>query len=314
MKTKKGQWLAFLFLLIIFLIAVYFFYQYYLDFISEPVPFIKNSTSDNITSYSSQLQFYPNMLFNKKQIIYNIDNSCDKDKRIRMIEAFARIENKTSLLKFYENIYPEKADILVSCQEMKEEISGTYFIAGEGGPTEITNTLAFYIIEKGKILLLYSRNQCNNYNIELHELLHVLGFEHSNNPESIMYNTSSCNQQLTQDIIQELKRLYSIPELPDLSFSNISAMKHGSYLDFYAEIKNMGLNQAENVKLEVYAEDENKKIDEYDLGNISYGEGKYLEVKNSHASRSVTKIRFVIVSGQELNKENNVAEFFLPNS
>jgi hypothetical protein len=310
MKTKKAQWLAFLLTLIIFLIAIYFFYQYYLDLTSEPIPFIKNS-SENITSYSSQLQSYPNMLFIKKDIFYNVNNSCNKEKIVRMLQAFSRIENETSLLKFYENIYPEKSDILISCQETKEE-HGKYFIAGEGGPTQLTNTSSFYIIEKAKILLLYSKNQCSNYNIELHELLHVLGFEHSDNPESIMYNSSSCNQQLTPDIIQELKRLYSIPRLADLHFSNISAIKHGSYLDFNTEIRNIGLAQAENVKLEIYA-DENRKIDEYDLGNTSYGEGKFLEVKNSHAGRQVAKIKFVIVSGQELSKENNIAELILPN-
>jgi len=149
----------------------------------------------------------------------------------------------------------------------------------------------------------------------LHELLHVLGFEHSENKNSIMYNTTSCQQILTNDIIDELKRLYSIQELPDLYFSSISATKHGSYLDFNVEVINSGLNEAENVKLEIYAEDEEEeKIDEFILENVGYGEGKSLEVKNLKISRAASKIKFVIVNGEDLDEKNNIIELFLPES
>ena len=124
-----------------------------------------------------------------------------------------------------------------------------------------------------------------------------------------MYNTTSCNQILTLDIVKELKRLYSIPELPDLYYSNVSATKHSSYLDFNVEVRNSGLNKAENVKLEVYAEE---KVEEFNLGDINYGEGKYLEVKNIKIKRDANKLKFILVTGEELDKENNAIELFLP--
>ena len=73
------------------------------------------------------------------------------------------------------------------------------FIAGEGGPTSITNTSLYNVILKGKILL-YKKSECEEPIVELHELLHVFGFDHSQDPNNIMFNLSSCNQEISQDI------------------------------------------------------------------------------------------------------------------
>ncbi len=297
----------------------YFLYFAISNFVAEPIPFIQNFSPElqvkNQTSYKGELQFYPNMRFAKKTLIYNIEPSCNEKKQTRMRRAFLKLENETGLLKFYRNIYKEKADILVSCQEseLAEKIPGEYYIAGEGGPTAIINTSLFYVIEKGKVLLLYKESACNNYNVELHELLHVFGFKHSENKKSVMYNTTFCNQVLTQDIIEELKRLYSIEELPDLYIENVSAIKEGIYLSFDVQVRNQGLSDAENVTLELYSN--GKKIDEFDLGKINYGEGKILEVKDKRLhSRKDDSIKFVLVSGKELDKENNIIELFLASS
>jgi len=286
----------------------YYLYLEISDLRAEPVKFLHNKTiSRNQSSYSSQLQFYPDMRFPKKDIFYNIDFSCGEDKKTRMLQAFTRLEQETDLIKFYSS--QQEPDILVSCQETEvEQEAGKYFIAGEGGPTTIINTTKFYIIEKGKVLLFYKENSCNNYNVELHELLHVFGFEHSNNKESIMYNTTFCYQVLTDDIAAELKRLYLIPELPDLYFNNVSVIKHGSYLDFEIDVRNQGLANSENISLDLFSEE---KIDSFELGNISYGEGKLFQAKNIKISRSLKKIKFILVDGKELEKENNEIELFL---
>jgi len=300
------------FLLLVTLIAL--FYMLYLN-ISEinavSIPFIQNPTPNpNQSSYSGYLQFYSNMRFPSTRISYNIQDSCPKAKKTRMLEAFSRLENETNLLKFSESSEPE---IFITCQETQEEIPGKYFIAGEGGPTEIINASAFYIIEQGKVLLLYAKTDCNNYNIALHELLHVFGFEHSTNKESIMYNLTLCNQIITNDITNELKRLYSIPELPDLIFSSVTALKHGSYLDFNVEIKNQGLAESENASIDVYTKNSvEEKIDQFGLGSINYGEGKYLEVKNIKIDRNTKSLKFVLIDGKEINQGNNIAELFLP--
>ena len=74
---------------------------------------------------------------------------------------------------------------------------------------------------------------CSYPNVELHELLHVLGFDHSENKKSIMYQLiESCDQILDQSIINQLKLLYAEENLPDLYFDKINVIKKGRYLPF----------------------------------------------------------------------------------
>lgn len=321
---KRGKFLKFVmlsFLLILLVVAGYFLYLTALQLSAEPMPFTENKTtskptesSRNQSSYAGELQFYPNMRFSKKELRYNIEESCSDEKKKRVLQAFSRIENETGMLRFFGTT-EQIADILIKCEETEtEEIPGEYYIAGEGGATSIINNTLFYIIEKGKILLYYKKSSCDNYNIELHELLHVLGFKHSENKQSIMYNTSSCNQLLTLDIVDELKRIYSIEELPDLTITNVSATQHSLYyLNFNIEVRNQGLIIVENVKLELYADyGREEKVEVFDLAGIGYGEGKLLEVKNlKMPSRKVQKIKFVLIDGEELNEENNIISLFL---
>jgi hypothetical protein len=298
-------------------VSSYFLYLSILDFTAEPIPFIQTEAQlppqKNQSSFSEQFQFYPNMRFAKKSLIYNIGDSCPENKKTRMRQAFARIEEETGLLNFYQNINPKKADILASCNKTETQIQEKYFIVGEGGPTHLINTSLFYIIEEGKVLLFYAKSKCDNYNVELHELLHIFGFKHSNNKESIMYNTTFCNQVLTDDIVEELKRLYSIEELPDLYFSRISATKSGALLSFEAEVRNQGLSNSDDVMLKLYSKGE--KVDDFDLGRINYGEGKILQVKNIKLpSRKIDSIKFILADSEELYNENNIAELYLPSA
>lgn len=273
---------------------------------SSPRNFVLNQSTSEIPSYNGSLQFYPNMRFPGKTLSYNIDSICSQEKHDRMIQAFSRLENET-LLKFSLSLNPV-SDIFITCKESQVPENQETFIAGEGGAKTIIRTERFNIIEQGEILLLYQES-CNSYNVELHELLHVLGFTHSNNPKSLMYNTSDCSQRLTQDILDEINKLYSIDELPDLYLTNVSAIKHSnfmiSYIDFSLDVKNQGLKEAREVKLEVYSS--SSKVDEFSLGKIGYGEGKYFQAKNIKFSGD--KVSFLVKSAEaDLNLENNRAD------
>ena len=296
--NKKGflGWLLFFLIIAILGILAYSYLSP-----SSPRNFVQNYSTVNIPSYNGTLQFYPNMRFPKKSLSYSIDTACSQEKRDRMIQAFSRLENETQL-KFSES---SLGDILVNCRETQAPENGETFIAGEGGAKTIIKTDKYNIIEQGEILLLYQK-ACNNYHVELHELLHVFGFKHSDNPSSLMYNVSECNQRLTQDIVLELERLYSVSELPDLYMINVSATKHSafmiSYLDFSLDVKNQGLAKADNVILEVY--DSSSKVDEFTLETISYGEGKYFKAKNIRFSGN--KVSFLVKSAEaDLDLTNN---------
>ena len=205
------------------------------------------------------MQFYPNMRFSQLPISYGFDSECSQKRRENIRKATDLLTAKTPLV--FE-LAEEDPDIFIACSEQYREEEGL-FIAGHGGPKVIINSTMYSVIEKGTIKLF---SESCGYNVELHEILHVLGFDHSPNPQSIMYNVSSCDQQLTDDILEELNRLYSLPSLPDLYFQNVSSFKKGRYLNIYFAVLNQGLVDASNIHVILYAD--KVKVDEFNIDEI----------------------------------------------
>jgi len=258
-------------------------------------------------------QFYPNMKFNHNAISYNIDPACTEEKRTRMIEAFDELSAKVGILSFFGVV--ADYDIEVNCSESsKPSPKEDFFIAGEGGAREIIQTERYNVITEGVILLHSNPHnfyKCEWPNIELHELLHVFGFDHSQNENSLMYSyLESCEQKLDESIINDLKKLYSQENLADLYFENITGIKKGRYLDFNASIKNSGTINAENVFLSVF--DGNNRLENFGLKDIPFGAGVDFNVQNLKLkSRSSKNVRIVIDQNNsiiEIDKENNIAE------
>lgn len=310
MKNKKAGVFSVIILILVLIALVFASYFLYLNWPSgEPEYFsiINKKTLDaeymNI-EYGETKQFYPNMRFNHNKISYFIDPSCSSERGERMKEAFLTVQDKTTI-SFYSTL-EENADILVGCSKEYKEQEENIFIAGEGGPTKIINTSVYYVILKGKVLL-YKESECSFPVVELHELLHVFGFDHSDNPKNVMYAFSSCDQEITQDIINTLNSLYNINALPDLSISEINASKKARYLDFDITIKNLGLTNSKNTILSVLAE--NKEIDSFSIKDLEFGAGSILSVKNLKLpSRNTKTIEFVIDREneiKELREENN---------
>jgi hypothetical protein len=254
------------------------------------------SLPSNIVSYSTSYQFYPNMRYKTENITYKIGNECDDSKREDMSKAFRYLETNTGILRFFPASSGEDIDIGCGQEYEKEGL----FVAGEGGPSEIINTTLFYVITKGDVLLLGS-NQCTN-NVALHELLHALGFTHSDNPQSVMYNVTSCDQTLSEDVILELKRLYAIPSLPELSFDSVYAVKKGSFLNLNFTIWNRGLGDAAQVQVVLYLD--NQKFDIFDLDNVDVGKGKSYFVGNMKIPMKTSSLKFKIQDGNEIYGNN----------
>ena len=179
--------------IILLLFSIYLFIPFNTtDFTSSSS---SNSNFSLNNSLNNSLQFYPNMRFPTTEISYRIED-CPLQRSNDMEWAFRIIENETPL-----NFYPVKSgeEIIITCQDRKEA-EGNLFIAGEGGPTNITIAGEFNVIEAGKILLMQD-STCPKPNIAMHELLHVLGFDHSKNPKNIMYEISRCDQTIGEDMI-----------------------------------------------------------------------------------------------------------------
>ncbi|MEK6935614.1 MAG: CARDB domain-containing protein, partial [Nanoarchaeota archaeon] len=258
-------------------------------------------------------QFYLNMKFNHNEISYTIDINCLVEKKDKTLSAFKELSDKVNKISFYEN--NENPDIEVSCSEIeKHSVKEDYFIAGEGGAKEIIQTGRYNVITQG--VILFNENpknsiECNWPIVELHELLHVFGFGHSDNKDSLMYPyLENCNQELDQSILDNLNNLYSQENLADLYFEKVDAVKKGRYLDFNVSIKNSGTIMAKNVSLSVI--EDKKIIKQFELDDLSFGAGTNLAVSNINLdSRSSNEISIVIDEKnniKEIDETNNVAE------
>ncbi|MDO8609126.1 MAG: matrixin family metalloprotease, partial [bacterium] len=221
----------------------------------------------------NDMQFYPNMRFPESKISYKIYD-CPLQKEDEFIRALEILEEKTSLTFYKVN---SNEEISASC-DSKSEMKGGLIVAGEGGPTEVIKTDNFNVIMKGHLVLLRN-SDCKDPNIALHEILHVLGFDHSQNPENVMYNITACDQKLGDDTIDLINKIYSYPTLPDLNFENVSAKTHGRYLDTVIGIRNDGLKKADDTKIIIYADDE--QVKEIDLRSLDIGEGVQITLNNS---------------------------------
>ena len=288
--------LSFLFILFSVLLLILYWFIPFGDVVTFGV---KSKNSNFSLSGNEDMQFYSNIRFPNVNISYQIFN-CPVQKENDMETAFEIVSSKT-LLKFHPVASNE--EISVTCDSTTKFGEGL-FIAGEGGPTNITKTENFNVILNGMVLLL-KESTCERPNIAIHELFHVLGFKHSNNPENIMYNFSRCEQTIGDDNINLLNKLYSVPSYSDLSFESAYASMNGRYLDTNFSIRNNGLVKSGEAKIIIYAD--NKNIKEVDLKPLEVGYGIGISLSNIFVNKmSVDELEFVIDSNfSELDLENN---------
>lgn len=257
-----------------------------------------NNFSLNVED-TGNMQFYSNMRFSDSRVSYKIDD-CPLRKKNDMEKAFSIIEDQ-SVLDFYP--VSSNEEIIVTC-DSKNKIEDGLFIAGEGGPVNITKGDSYNVILKGKVLLIKD-SSCGSPNVALHELLHVLGFNHSDNKNNIMYPISNCRQTIGEDIFNLIEEIYSTESLPDLDLQNVSAVMHGKYLDVNLTIKNNGLKDSQESRILIYAE--NSLVKELDIVSLKIGYGRTIMLNNLWIKKiNVNRLDFVIdYEFRELEKNNN---------
>jgi hypothetical protein len=246
-----------------------------------------------------ELQFYPNLRYSDSTISYRIEN-CPLQKQQEFTNSLSILENKT-ILKFYSVSGNE--EIYLTC-DSKTRVDGEFFVAGEGGPTEIVKTSNFNVILHGKVLLL-RESKCEKPIVGIHELLHALGFAHSPNKNNIMYNFSNCNQEIGEDLIKRINTLYSVESLPDLSIEEASAEMSKIYLNAKITFRNNGLKNVGESNLDIFVDGKNVK--QIPISELKIGSGSTLTISNIFVpDLNVQEVKFEIVyPDRELNKTNN---------
>ena len=278
----------------------------YLTLPGEKVNFLPTDISpgvtldDDLTRVESE-QFYERMRFTDRKISYRIEETCSDEKAREMREAFDIFESST-VLEFYSS---NDAQIVIECSNLAPDPEfANHFVAGEGGPTEVINNTLYAVILSGKISF-FRDEECSEPKIATHELLHVLGFNHNDDPNSILYPTLNCNQEIDDYLIDDINELYEADSNPDLKIERVNATKSGPYLKFEISVKNQGLAGAENAALRVYAD--NKEVKDFDLNSIEVGTSKILTVENVRVSRFAKELSFVVDPDNEIEEifENN---------
>jgi hypothetical protein len=237
------------------------------------------------------------MRFASSTISFYIEPSCSLEKQNKMREAFFIISNQTQIISFNE-LQNTKADIFVQCSGKTKYNEDNSFIKGEGGPREYYNFTPFSLIQKGEITLhedVY-KVDCKEPIVEIHELLHVFGFDHVNNKSSVLYPYFSCGQELGQNIPNSLVKLYSVKPLPELTIQSINATKHGKYLDFNISLQNHGLITATNIKLTLTNSDGKS----YEIDNMAPGISTSIQITNHKLkSSNINSVSFEIKAQED---------------
>ena len=264
----------------------------------------------NLIEYGAVPVFSKNLRFNHNIISYFIEDECAGPRREAMVSAFSLFAKEMKIISFYK--VDANADIEVGCSDDYISLGENLFAAGEGGPSRIINTSNFKTIENGKISL-YDDPRCDYPIVEVHELGHVFGFDHSPDPNNIMYNTSGCDQRISEDMIKLIRDLYSIEPLADALISNVESVKRGKYLDFNITILNEGLIAIDDIDLTIVVDGEDIQVIE--LGEIGIGYGRTMRATSVKLpSLNIDVIDFIVDKEdvvRELNEDNNAVQMII---
>ncbi len=145
-------------------------------------------------------------------ISYNINDDCSDYMSKRIRKAFRILTEETDSLLYFTEI-GIGGDLEISCSIPKDRNDYDLGVADLGtiGYLVKGSTIDFYDIESREEEM--SEGLCRRYpDVEIHEILHTFGFDHSTNRESIMAEQSEwgCDVESIDDyIIECLKYTYT---------------------------------------------------------------------------------------------------------
>lgn len=266
----------------------------------------------NVSSHLPQqsAQFYPNMRYQQRIIIYNVSDECTPIKQKLISDALSTLEASTHLRFAHTQTGPAELSYLCSARTPEAE-DKRHFVAGEGGPTRIINTTRYAVILSGKVLL-YRAEKCDRPIIALHETLHALGFDHTSDKKSVMFPLTDCSQELDPSTIAALNELYAVETAPDLVIQRVSANTTGRYLAFEISVANYGLASTPNATLVISSPE--RLLHTFPLDDLEFGQRKTLTASNVRIPRDIETLLFTVEQApgeSDLNPSDNRAELRL---
>ncbi len=180
------------------------------NFSNKEISLTANIISDNLNgnNYSKNNKFYWDhipLTYSLLDLKIKNNSNCSQSQILRIRKAFEIIENSTKeKIKFKENFEFEKVDIKIYCQGVKFD-SINYLDEGKTKYNVRNNQIRYGEIN------FYNHLNCGDWpDTEIHEILHLFGYEHINNPQSIMNPESEiCDLNKIDDwIIKDLVENY----------------------------------------------------------------------------------------------------------
>ncbi len=181
-------------------------------FVPNPQPLVAQPVTPKISDVKADYPYWKDL-----PIPYYFSGECDNTYGMagRLQEAFNELKTKTNgVVSFYE--YRVDKAIKITCNSNLNK-DGIYSVGGHGNAfiDPYTNEINYGQVDiYQQDCNLYECNGNKNYpSLEIHEILHALGFDHITGRLSIMNSIGDGqDRQLDQQIIDCLKRIYAKDE------------------------------------------------------------------------------------------------------
>ena len=280
-------------------------------FESQPTFYGTNESTSTTSPSSEELGMhpllFPNMRWAYMPVKIYVDNStCTSDIYTKMsmaAEDWAQATNGTVSFSFDGD--PGTANVNVECNRhlpTQEEGNMVVETLGETQPKALDSGL-YNVTQSADVSILLHQYLCHQPIVFIHELGHVLGLAHDNDTESVMYPYERCNQKITPQIVSTLKALYADPALPDLYLKDVSANRHGIYVDFNLTILNRGIIDSPTTTISIV--DGSNPIYSLDVPILRPGSGWYYTVGNVLVRSSFANVSVKVDPKNEIKELTN---------
>ncbi|MCX6814227.1 MAG: matrixin family metalloprotease [Candidatus Aenigmarchaeota archaeon] len=155
----------------------------------------------------SSLTSISNPKWYTNNLTFTISKNCTKTQRDKMLEAISHLVKNTKTSLNFTEVEDGCPDITVKCLNVSvvlylEEGMGQAIVThkGEGH---------YSVITKAELQFSLGDKFCPRPVVQLHELLHTFGFEHSKDPSDIMYNRFGCLQDIKEVMKKDLAQIYA---------------------------------------------------------------------------------------------------------